>query len=133
MASSTTSSVVPVHPSNKQTGQATIEFALVVPLVGLCAITLVAVVSLCLNVLALNDIARNSARAAATSPDPQQAASTIAAARGATANVQVSHSTGLVTVRVTQPIRLPVIGSWLPTVQLSAHASIMQEPPIVLG
>jgi Flp pilus assembly protein TadG len=133
MPSSTASSVVPAHPNNKQIGQATVEFALVVPLVGLCAITLVAVVALCLNVLALNDIARNSARAAATSPDPQQAASTIAASRGATAIVHVSHSTGLVTVRVTQPARLFVIGSWLPTVQLSAHASIMQEPPIVLG
>lgn len=124
---------MPVHPNNKQEGQATVEFALVVPLVGLCAITLVAVTALCLNVLALNDAARNCARAAATSPDPQQAASTIAASRGATAIVQVSPSTGLVTVRVTQPARLPVIGLWLPVVRLSAQASIMQEPPIVLG
>lgn len=133
MASLTAFSVVPVHPNNKQLGQATVEFALVVPLVGLCAITLVAVMTLCLNVLALNDTARNSARAAATSPDPQQAADTIAASRGATAIVQVSPSTGLVTVSVTQPARLPLIGSWLPAIRLSAHASIMQEPPIVLG
>jgi hypothetical protein len=83
--------------------------------------------------LALNDTARNSARAAATSPDPHSAASTIAAVRGAIANVQVSTTTGLITVRVTQPARLPIIGKWLPSVRLSAQASIMQEPPIVLG
>jgi len=133
MASSTAFSVVPTRPINKQRGQATVEFALVVPLVGLCAIALVAVLSLCLSMLALNDTARNSARAAATSPDPQSAAATIAAVRGATANVQVSNTTGLITVYVTQPARLPIIGKWLPSVRLSAQASIMQEPPIVLG
>jgi hypothetical protein len=132
-ASSTASSVVLAQPINKQHGQATVEFALVVPLVALCAIALIAVLSLCLSMLALNDTARNSARAAATSPDPHSAASTIAAVRGATANVQVSTTTGLITVRVTQPARLPIIGKWLPSVRLSAQASIMQEPPIVLG
>lgn len=124
---------MPTHPRNNQQGQATVEFALVVPLVGFCAIALVAVVTLCLNILALNDTARNSARAAATSPDPQQAATTIAASGGATATTQIDNSTGLITVRITQPARLPIIQWWLPFIRLSAQASIMQEPPIVLG
>lgn len=124
---------MPTHPRNKQQGQATVEFALVVPLVGLCAIALVAVLTLCLNVLALNDTARNSARAAATSVDPQRAATTIAASSGATATVQVNNSNGLITVRISQPARLPIMKWWLPFVRLSAQASIMQEPPIVLG
>lgn len=133
MASLTAFSVVQTHPRNNQQGQATVEFALVVPLVGFCAIALIAVVTLCLNVLALNDTARNSARAAATSSDPQHAAITVAASSGATSTVQVNHSTGLITVHVTQPAQLPLLRWWLPFVRLSAHASIMQEPPIVLG
>ena len=122
-----------MHLRNNQQGQATVEFALVVPLIGFCAIALVAIVSLCLNVLALNDTARNGARAAATSPDPQQAASAIAASSGATATVLLNNSSGLMTVRVTQQVRLPMTRWWFPFVRLSAQASIMQEPPIVLG
>lgn len=116
-------------------GQATVEFALVTPLVVLCAMTLLGTVGLCLDIARLDDIARNAVRSAVTADDPSRAADAVARAFRVSANTTVNDRTGIVTVtvRLVRPLPVPVIGRLVPRVSLRGSASMMREPPIVLG
>mgnify|MGYP003341086555 CR=1 FL=1 len=59
-----------MQPASSDSGQATVEFALVLPAVAALVGCIIGVTSLCLDVLALNDTARTSARLASVSIDP---------------------------------------------------------------
>jgi Flp pilus assembly protein TadG len=120
-------------PRHKDRGQATVEFALMAPLVVLCALLLLATLSVCLDTLRLNDIARNAVRSAITSDNPSDAASAIADLSGVSATTTADDSSGLVTVEVTMKKRFPLLGRWLPSLSLHGTATMMREPPLVLG
>lgn len=120
-------------PRHKGRGQATVEFALMTPLVVLCALLLLATLSVCLDTLRLNDIARNAVRSAITSDNPSDAASAIADLSGVSATTTADDSSGLVTVEVTMKKRFPLLGRWLPSLSLHGTATMMREPPLVLG
>jgi Flp pilus assembly protein TadG len=120
-------------PRRKCRGQATVEFALMAPLVVLCALLLLATLSVCLDTLRLNDIARSAVRSAITSDKPSDAATAIADLSRVTAQTSTDELTGLVTVDVTMKKLFPLLGRWLPSLSLHGTATMMREPPLVLG
>lgn len=120
-------------PRRKDNGQAAVEFALMAPLVVLCALLLLATLSVCLDTLRLNDIARNSVRSAITSDNPSDAASAIAVFSHVSAITTVDDITGLITVDTSMKKRFPLLGRWLPSLTLHATSTMMREPPLVLG
>jgi len=128
-----TSSAVRLVPSNNSKGQATVEFALMTPLVVVCAVLLLATLSVCLDTLRLNDIARNAVRSAITSDNPSDAATAIADLSHVSSATTIDESTGFVTVDITKKKRVPVIGRWLPSLSLHGTSTMMREPPQVLG
>lgn len=128
-----TSLIVHQTPRHKNRGQATVEFALMAPLVILCVLLLLATLSVCLDSLRLNDIARNAVRSAITSHDPSDAASAIATLSQVSAVTTTDDSTGLVTVEVSMKKRFPLLGRWLPSLSLHETVTMMREPPLVLG
>jgi hypothetical protein len=120
-------------PRHKGRGQATVEFALMAPLVVLCALLLLATLSVCLDTLRLNDIARSAVRSAITSDNPSDAATAIADLSHVAVVTNTDESTGLVTVNATMKKRFPLLGRWLPSLSLRTTATMMREPPLVLG
>lgn len=120
-------------PRHKDQGQATVEFALMAPLVVLCALLLLATLSVCLDTLRLNDIARSAVRSAITSDNPSDAASAITDLSHVSATTTTDDLTGLITVDVTMKKRFPLLGRWLPSLLLHGTATMMREPPLVLG
>lgn len=120
-------------PRHKNRGQATVEFALMAPLVVLCALLLLATLSVCLDTLRLNDIARSAVRSAITSDNPSDAATAIADLSRVSATTTTDDLTGLITVDVTMKKRFPLLGRWLPSLSLHGTATMMREPPLVLG
>ena len=125
--------VVHQTPRHKGRGQATVEFALMAPLVVLCALFLLATLSVCLDTLRLNDIARSAVRSAITSDNPSDAATAIADLSHVSAKTTADDATGLVTVNATMKKRFPLLGRWLPSLSLHGTATMMREPPLVLG
>ena len=120
-------------PRRKGRGQATVEFALMAPLVVLCALLLLATLSVCLDTLRLNDIARSAVRSAITSDNPSDAATAIADLSHVAVVTNTDESTGLVTVNATMKKKFPLLGHWLPSLSLRGTATMMREPPLVLG
>ena len=119
-------------PRRKGRGQATVEFALMAPLVVLCALLLLATLSVCLDTLRLSDIARSAVRSAITSDNPTEAATAIADLSHVSAVTTTDESTGLVTVDASMRKRFPLLGRWLPSLSLRGTATMMREPPLVL-
>ncbi len=128
-----TSLTVRQTPRHNNRGQASVEFALMAPLVILCALLLLATLSVCLDTLRLNDIARNAVRSAITSESPSEAASAITTLSHVSAVTTTDDATGLITVDVTMKKRFPLLGRWLPSLSLHGTATMMREPPVVLG
>ena len=124
-----------VHQTRRHShrGQATVEFALMAPLVVLCALLLLATLSVSLDSLRLNDIARSAVRSAITSDNPSEAARAIADLTHVSAVTTTDESTGLVTVNATMKKQFPLLGCWLPSLSLHGTATMMREPPLVLG
>ena len=120
-------------PRRRDNGQATVEFALMAPLVVLCVLLILATLSVCLDTLRLNDIARSAVRSAITSDNPSEAAGAIAVLSHVSAVTTTDESTGLVTVDTSSKKRFPLLGRWLPSLSLHATATMMREPPLVLG
>ena len=118
---------------HSHSGQATVEFALMAPLVVLCALLLLATLSVSLDSLRLNDIARSAVRSAITSDNPSEAARAIADLTHVSAVTTTDESTGLVTVNATMKKQFPLLGRWLPSLSLHGTATMMREPPLVLG
>ena len=120
-------------PRRRDNGQATVEFALMAPLVVLCVLLLLATLSVCLDTLRLNDIARSAVRSAITSDNPSDAATAIADLSQVSAVTITDDLTGLVTVNATMKKQFPLLGRWLPSLSLHGTATMMREPPLVLG
>lgn len=118
---------------NKEAGQSTVEFALVAPLVAICAGVLVAITFACVQVIQLHDIARTTARVAVTSDNPAQAAQDFAATQGVSVAVAQDEIRGLVTVEVAKSSRIPLLGRISRIVGLRASATMMRESPAILS
>lgn len=114
-------------------GQATVEFALLLPFVVALAGCIVAVTAACLHLLALDDLARNCARAAAVSASPAATAEATAERLGGGISVttRTDGDTVTVVVRRSFTVRLPLLGRLRLRTPLSAGATMLVEPPDV--
>lgn len=118
------------HPRTRESGQATVEFALILPLVVMLAIGLVQVARLsALQVVAV-DAAYGGARAASVDPRPSVARDAalrrLPGSQVMTTFSTTQDGTRLVTVQVSRPMRaMPLIG-WS-TVRLAASSSMAVE------
>jgi Flp pilus assembly protein TadG len=118
--------------SDRQAGQASVEFALTLPIVVVMALGLVLVGTAVRNELAVELAAREGARAAAVSATPVVAAT--AAARRATSlpiDVTTTSDASTITVTVTyvDPVDVAIIGSVIGPVAHTASATMALEPP----
>ena len=113
-------------------GQASVEFALALPIVALMALGLALVGVAVRNELAIELAAREGARAAAVSADPATAA-TRAATRAVALPIDVvTTSDGrsvTVTVTYVDPVDVAIIGALIGPVTHTASATMMFEPP----
>lgn len=114
-------------------GQATVEFALALPLVAVLVLGIVQLVVVARDQLAVELAAREGARAAAVAAAPTSAA-TAAAERAvdlAPIEVSVSESDGLVTVTVRHrsATDVPLIGLAIGDVEVAATVTMRREPP----
>jgi Flp pilus assembly protein TadG len=113
-------------------GQASVEFALALPLVVVMALGLVLVGTAVRNELAVELAAREGARAAAVSATPA-AAATGAAQRAVALPIEVATrsdgSTVTVTVTHVDPVDVAIVGPLIGSVTHTASATMAIEPP----
>lgn len=123
----------PTHPTAQlDAGQATVEFAVALPVVVVVILGLAQVGVAIRNELAVELAAREGARAAAVAARPAGAAA--AAARRAVdlpIEVRTAESAGVVSVTVVHvdPTDVPLIGALLGPTTHSATVSMAVEPP----
>lgn len=110
-------------------GQATVEFAILLPLVVVCAGFLVGVVSVCLSLLQLNDFVRVAARSVATTPLDETTHRSFETS--CTCTLTVSTTSDIITVRAKRPIAVPLIGITVPTFHIHAKSIAMKEPAVI--
>lgn len=108
------------------------EFALVSPLIFVCMYLIVATTATCLQLLSMNDVARNGARIAATSQDPAEVAVSFAHQLGYSASISTSTDGQFITVTVHRDFKPFTLSQWLSPVPLRATSTMMHEPPMVL-
>lgn len=130
------------RPTGRDEGQAAVELALVLPLVGLLLLALVQVGLLVRDQVMLVHAAREGARAAAVHPQPasaryaaRDAATSSAGVPARVLDVEVHHHGAgpdaevTVTVRYAAPTDVPLVGALLGDVALQASATMRVEPP----
>jgi Flp pilus assembly protein TadG len=121
-----------VNVARRDGGQATVELALSLPLLCIVLLGSLQVAVVVRDRLAVQLAAREAARAAATSPDPDAAR---AAAERATSLtpiiVAVDDQPTIVTatVRYIDHTDVGVLGALLPDVAVSASVTMAKEPP----
>lgn len=114
-------------------GQATVEFAVVLPIVAVLVLGIVQLVVVARDQLAVELAAREGARAASVSASPHTAA--ITAAVGAVTleplDVAVAEIGTLVsvTVRHRSETNVPLIGFAIGDVEVSATVTMQRDPP----
>lgn len=118
---------------SRDRGQATLEFALALPLVVILLLGVVQLVVVARDQLAVELAAREGARAAVVAADPVGAATTAAeAAVGLDElDVSVSEQSDRVTVLVRHrtPAKVPLVGLLVGEVEVTASVTMQREPP----
>ena len=122
-----------MRPGSSDSGQATVEFALVLPAVVALVGCIIGITALCLDVLALNDTARTSARLASVSIDPVTTAREYVATThpGITVHAVTDGTTVTVSLQRRIPVRIPFVGVLRVSVPLVAVSTMAIEPPAV--
>lgn len=117
-----------------ESGQATVELAIVLPFIVLLAAALIQFGLIVADQLAVWNAARSAARAAAISPEPQVAAQQVAYDAVGLRPLQVTLTTfnDVVSVHVVYIDRtdLPIIGLLFPEITLEATVAMLREIPI---
>ena len=118
---------------NDERGQATVEFAVILPLVFACVGLLFGATVMCLQYLSLHDVARVAARAAAISENPVEAARETVLDSSLQVKTTEDLVTGTITVTVTKTTGLWWVNRLLASRAISQSVTMMREAPIVLG
>jgi len=119
--------------AERDRGQSTVEFVLVLPLVMFAVLLIAQFLVIVMAQVQVVNATRNAVRAASVSQSPSDAAR--AAARfsfGPDIDVYTEISKRWVTVTSTYELDtdLPMVGRLVPDIQLSSHFSMLLEPPI---
>lgn len=121
------------HSRPPDRGQATVELALALPFICVLLLAILQVGLVGRNQLAVQLAAREAARAAAAASDAQaagvDAAQRAVALRPLAVHVSEAGGTVTATVRYTDHTSVPLIGSVLPDVELTASVTMAVEPP----
>ena len=114
-------------------GQATVEFALALPIVAVLVLGIVQLVVVARDQLAVELAAREGARAAAVAAAPAAAATSAAAAAVDLDPLDVSASEHeghiSVTVRYRSVTDVPLVGLAIGDVEVAASVTMRREPP----
>lgn len=110
------------------------ELALAMPVLCLLLLAVVQFAVVVRNQLVAIEAARSGARAAAVASNPSQAAAVaVASAGGDSPPVHVSTASDgtyvTVTVTITDPTDIPMIGILLPDVTVRSSSTMILEPP----
>ena len=124
---------MPIRPHRADAGQATVEFALLLPLFVSCIAVLVASIAVGLASLRLADTARVVARAASTSDNPSETVKTLLTHQQITHSESFDATNNFLTVSLRQRIRIPLIGIPVPALTLSAESTVILEGLPVLA
>lgn len=124
---------IPQHRKCSENGQATVELAVVLPFIVLLAAALIQCGLVVANQLAVWTAARNAARAAAISSDPQLSAQKSASDATSLRPLQVILTTidDVIFAHVVYVDRtdLPFIGLLFPNITLEATVAMQREIP----
>ncbi|MEY3656866.1 MAG: hypothetical protein RL114_1224 [Actinomycetota bacterium] len=123
---------VQIHQHRADAGQATVEFALLLPLFIGCVAVLVSCIGIGLSSLRLADTARMSARAGSTSDNPSQTVQMLLRDQGISHSESTDSTNQFLTVKLTRKIRVPILGIPIPMMELSAQSTVMLEGAPVL-
>lgn len=115
-----------------ETGQATVEFALLLPLFVACVSVLIACIGIGLASLRLADSARIAARTASTSDNPTIAVQSLLQNQGIIHTESIDESGQLLTVTLKRNIRVPLLGIPIPKIAISAQSTVLLEGTPVL-
>jgi Flp pilus assembly protein TadG len=114
-------------------GQASVEFAMALPLVAVLILGVVQVVLVARDQLTVELAAREGARAAAVAAAPSAAArrAVDASTELTPLGVHTRTSSGNVSVTVTHrnPTNVPILGALIASVDLTATVTMAREPP----
>ena len=124
---------MPIRPHRADAGQATVEFALLLPLFVSCIAVLVASIAVGLASLRLADTARVVARAASTSDNPSETVKTLLTHQQITHSESFDATNNFLTISLRQRIRIPLIGIPIPALTLSAESTVILEGLPVLA
>lgn len=119
--------------NDRDRGQAAVEFAIALPLVAVMVLGIVQVLVVGRDQIAIELAAREAAREAATAASPASVAD--AAARRATSLrplevvAEVAGDSVTVTVRYHERTTVPIVGSMIGDVALTASVTMAREPP----
>ena len=118
---------VQILPSKDDAGQATVEFALLLPLYVACIALLISSTAIGLTSVRLADTARTAARVASTAENPRSAVDSYISGPGINDDVSFDESQTFLTVHLTKKIRIPIVGLALPIVKLTAQSTVLYE------
>ena len=108
-------------------GQATIEFALLLPLFALCIGLLISAIGIGLSSIRLADTARLAARAASTSENPGAIVDSIVHDAHISHTELIDSSQQFLTVTLFQHLQLPFLNIRLPGYTLTAQSTVLIE------
>lgn len=111
-------------------GQATVEFALVLPLALLCLALVMQTSVIVSEQISVHHEARLAARAASMSAEPVMAARSMVHDQRTDLDVTVTDILVTVVLRRKVPIMVPLVGRFLPSVDVRSSLTMALEPPI---
>ena len=119
--------------SDRDRGQATVEFALTLPLIVIIVLMFLQVLVVVLERVQVINATRNAVRAAVVSADPVAAANR-AARRSYSAEFSVDTKVNdeWVTVEISRRVTtdLPIVGRFIPDFDIASSFTMMLEPPL---
>lgn len=118
---------VQIRQPKGDAGQATVEFALLLPLFVSCIALIAASVAVGLSSLRLSDSARVVARAASTTDDPSRTINELLKSQHISHSESFDETQQFLTVTLRQKIRIPLIGIPIPVVAITAQSTVVVE------
>ena len=120
----------PLDSPEHDRGQATVEFALLLPLVVVLVLCLVQLAVVLTRRAQLETSTWNVARAASVAADPEEVVDNVLDDPTTVADVRVDARWVTVTTRSVVVTDVPIVGRFFPDVTLESRLTLLLEPPL---